>query len=253
MANTPGEYTYAVNDPRFQVVSSVLVVDPGQTVPESATPISLQVTSTDATGLFVVRTFNLITEPPAPPTISLESAATFYEGQMLIAAGTIVSTSNVTATVDYVDGSGPQPVTVNPNNTFSLAHGYRTAGAFTTTVRVSDSTGQSETSSIAVTVINVAPTAQVVVAPSKFPRKGAARCQGAGSDPGPGDTLSYSWTVTIPVKPTKKHKHPLPKVIASGSGQRFSFSTRKKGLYTVTLTVTDNFGATGKASRTIKR
>ena len=190
LANTPGECTYAVNDPRFHVVNSVLTLGPGQTVPKSATPISLQITSTDATGLSLVRTFALMTEPPVPPTISLESTATFNEGQMLIAAGTIASASTVTATVDYGDGGGPQPLMVSTNKAFSLAHGYRSAGSFTTTVRVTDALGQTKTSSIAVTVINVAPTARLVVAPSKFPKKGAANYQGAGSDRGPGDAAS---------------------------------------------------------------
>ncbi len=148
---------------------------------------------------------------------------------------------------------GPQPLTLNPDDTFSLSHGYRSAGSFTTTVQVLDSAGDSETSTIAVTVIDVAPTAQIVLAPTKFPKKGPAIFRGSGSDPGPGDTLSYTWTVTIPVKATKKNKHPLPKVVARGSGQSFSFSTKTKGTYTVTLTVTDSFGETGKASRTIIR
>jgi PKD domain len=253
VANTPGEYMYSVDDPRFQVVDSVLELKPGQMVPMSAVPISLEVTSTDATSLSAVRTFMLFSEPPAPPPISLESSATLTEGQTLNAAGTIVSSSPDTATVDFGDGTGLQPLTVNPNDTFSLAHGYRSPGSFTATVRVTDSIGQTKTSSIAVTVTNVAPTARIVVAPSKFPKKGPAKYQGAGSDPGPADTLSYSWTVTIPGKATKKNKHPQPKVIARGTGLNFSFSTKTKGTYTVTLTVTDNFGATGKASRTIKR
>ncbi len=176
------------------------------------------------------------------------------EGQVFNAVGTIVSSSTVSATVDYGDGGGPQALTVSPGNTFSLSHVYASGGVFTTTVRVLDLAGHSKTSSIAITVINVAPTAQFVIAPSKFPKKGAAKYHGTGTDPGPGDTLHYTWTVTIPVKANKKkHLKATTKVVASGTGQNYSFSTRTKGTYTVTLTVTDNQGATGMASRTIKR
>ena len=185
--------------------------------------------------------------------ISLESSATITEGQPLTTMGAIVSSTTVSATVDYGDGNGPQPLALAPNATFSLGHVYPSGGSFTATVNVVDSTGLSKTSLIAVTVLNVAPTAQIVVAPIKFPKKGPAIYKGAGSDPGPGDVLHYAWTVTIPGKATKKNKHPLPKVVASGSGQNFSFSTKTKGTYTVTLTVTDDQGATGEASRTIKR
>ena len=76
--------------------------------------------------------------------------------------GTLVSSTTVSATVDYGDGSGPQPLTVAPNDTFLLAHIYPSGGSFTTTVKVVDSTGLSATSLIAVTVVNVAPTAQIV-------------------------------------------------------------------------------------------
>jgi large repetitive protein len=171
-----------------------------------------------------------------------------------VTSGTIGSTAlTVAVTVDYGDGSGPKAVPLNPDRSFSLGHIYPSGGQFLATVKAVDPAGQTTTSSILVTVVNVAPTAQIVVAPSKYPKKGPAKYQGAGSDPGAGDSLQYAWTVTIPVKATKKNKHPLPKVVAHGSGQNFSFSTKTKGTYTVTLTVTDNQGAQGKVSRTIKR
>ena len=63
--------------------------------------------------------------------------------------------------------------------------------------------GRSTTSLIAVKIANVAPSAQILVAPSKFPKKGTAIYKGAGSDPGAGDTLRYTGTVTIPVRAIK--------------------------------------------------
>lgn len=46
-----------------------------------------------------------------------------------------------TATVDYGDGSGTHPLTLGPDKTFQLDHAYTTAGAFVTTVSVTDRFG----------------------------------------------------------------------------------------------------------------
>jgi uncharacterized repeat protein (TIGR01451 family) len=175
-------------------------------------------------------------------------------GGALNLAGEITTITNTNISNNSATGKGSAIDQFSTSNTFSLAHVYPSGGSFTTTVRVVDLAGHSETSSIAVTVVNIAPTAQFVLAPSKFPKKGAAIFKGAGSDPGPGDNLQYAWTVTIPVKANKKkHLKATTKVVSRGSGQNFSFSTKTKGTYTVTLTVTDNQGATGMASRIIKR
>lgn len=57
------------------------------------------------------------------------------------------------ATVDYGDGSGPQPLTLNPDHTFSLSHAYAVSGVFTVTVRVSDGQDGTGTGSFTATVI----------------------------------------------------------------------------------------------------
>jgi peptidoglycan/xylan/chitin deacetylase (PgdA/CDA1 family) len=64
-----------------------------------------------------------------------------------------------TATVNYDDGSGTQPLTLNPDKTFALVHTYATTGVYTLTVTVTDSHGGTGSDTATVTVRNVAPTA----------------------------------------------------------------------------------------------
>jgi hypothetical protein len=56
------------------------------------------------------------------------------------------------ATVDYGDGSGAQPLTLNPDKSFVLSHPYASPGSYTVTVQVSDGTHTgSDTVSMTVT------------------------------------------------------------------------------------------------------
>jgi hypothetical protein len=50
-----------------------------------------------------------------------------------------------TATVDYGAGGGQQPLTINPDKTFSLGNTYATPGLYTVTVRVTDKDGGAAT------------------------------------------------------------------------------------------------------------
>src|SRR5581483_12471170 len=60
------------------------------------------------------------------------------------------------ATVDYGDGSGQQPLALNPDKTFSLSHTYADSGQYTVTVTVADSHGGVGSDTLTVTVGNVA-------------------------------------------------------------------------------------------------
>ncbi|MBK8000155.1 MAG: autotransporter-associated beta strand repeat-containing protein [Verrucomicrobia bacterium] len=71
------------------------------------------------------------------------------------------------ATVDYGDGSGVQPLTLNPDKTFVLSHAYTNNGAFTVTVRVNDDdSGQGvDTLLVNVTEPAAAPVLKIVPGP----------------------------------------------------------------------------------------
>ncbi len=85
---------------------------------------------------------------------------TFYEGSAFsaTAAFTDPGADTWTASVDYGDGSGVQPLTLNPDKTFTLNHAYADNGIFTVTVRVQDDDLGTGQGSLAVTVNNVPPT-----------------------------------------------------------------------------------------------
>jgi hypothetical protein len=62
-----------------------------------------------------------------------------------------------TATVDYGDGSGVQPLALAGDKTFQLNHTYTASGHYLVTIRVTDDDGGVGTQELAVTVRNVPP------------------------------------------------------------------------------------------------
>ena len=55
------------------------------------------------------------------------------------------------------------------------------------------------------------------------------------------------------MKGKSKKKPKPPKIVARGSGATISFNTKVKGIYEVTLTVTDAHGAQSSVTRIIKK
>jgi ELWxxDGT repeat protein len=95
--------------------------------------------------------------PPLPPT-----PTTIAEGGTFTASGSFSEADSAgpwTATVDYGDGTGQQPLALNPDKTFVLSHPYQDNGAFTIRVTVTDASNASGSGTLAVTVQNVSPTA----------------------------------------------------------------------------------------------
>ncbi|HVX64411.1 MAG TPA: Ig-like domain-containing protein [Pirellulales bacterium] len=95
------------------------------------------------------------------PTVTLIGSASVNEGDTFSTTGSFVDpgVETWTATVDYGDGGGTQPLVLNPDKTFNLNHIYADNGVYHVTVAVSDSNNGSGSSSMVVTVNNVAPTA----------------------------------------------------------------------------------------------
>ncbi len=93
-----------------------------------------------------------------PPRVHLDADATLIAGEVYRAAG-LFSDAGAdvwTATVDFGDGGGPQPLNLNPDKTFTLEHRYDRGGRYTVTVRVEDDDGDSGQAAAAVTVEVVA-------------------------------------------------------------------------------------------------
>ncbi len=98
-----------------------------------------------------------------------------------------------TATVNYGDGSGVQPLPLNPDKTFTLSHTYTAGGTFTVNATVQDYDGGSGFASFVVTV-NAPPTANAG-GPYSVAEGGTVALDGtASSDPNQSaTTVTYAW------------------------------------------------------------
>src|SRR5439155_13334618 len=92
------------------------------------------------------------------PQVNLPASATADEGSTYAATGSFSDPGSTswTATVDYGDGSGAQPLTLNPDQTFTLSHAYADNGNYAVTVTLTDNFGSSATGSTTATANNVA-------------------------------------------------------------------------------------------------
>jgi PKD repeat protein len=161
------------------------------------------------------------------PVVSAGADAGIDEGGTFAQNGSFTDpdANSWTATVDYGDGSGVQPLTL-VGKTFALSHVYTDNGAFTVTVTVNDGTA-SDSDDVLVTVGNVAP---VVSAGADF--NGAAFSQGGSfTDPG-----ADTWTATV------DYGDGGGAVALALVGKTFTLSHTYvgSGNYTVTVTVTDD-------------
>lgn len=92
-----------------------------------------------------------------PPTVRVNAPGQVRLGETFIGAGSFadieeVALSSWTATVDYGDGGGPQPLTLSSDKTFVLNHAYAEEGIYTVTVRVTDVEGAVGVATISVRV-----------------------------------------------------------------------------------------------------
>jgi hypothetical protein len=89
-----------------------------------------------------------------PPTVKPLSNATVNQGDTYTANGSFTDPDSTswTATVDYGDGLGTQPLPLT-GKTFNLSHPYSKAGNYTVTVKVTDNQGATGTATSTVTVI----------------------------------------------------------------------------------------------------
>ena len=99
---------------------------------------TVTLTVTDSHGVIDAAT-KTVTIANVAPTVSAIANGTILRGESYSAGGTFSDpgADSWTATVNYGDGSGVQPLGLS-GSTFSLIHNYSRAGTFTVTVTVSD-------------------------------------------------------------------------------------------------------------------
>jgi hypothetical protein len=216
-------------------------------VGSAATDASICVEGT-ATGSGGARTFTAnytLVAANTPPVVDAGIDSSFNEGSSLIRNGSFTDpdADTWTATVDYGDGSGVQPLTLNPDKTFHLNHQYTDDGSYTVTVTVNDGTGD-RTDQATMTVNNVAPTVNITTADQEISEGGTATFLATVTDPGANDVLSPTWSSTVATC-----------TLQTGSTlTSATFACVDDGSGTVTLSVSDGDGGTGSddAGLTVK-
>ncbi|MDQ3838603.1 MAG: PKD domain-containing protein [Thermoproteota archaeon] len=185
------------------------------------------------------------TPPNTTPIINTISNTSISEGGTYTASGSFTDPSSTswTATVNYGDGAGAQPLTLNPDKTFSLSHLYKDNGTYTVTVSVTDNQGAIGTKTATVTVNNVASTVGAITASINPVMINTSTAASANfTDAGVLDTHTASWnwgdgnTTTGTVTES------------NGSGSvSDSHAYAAAGVYTITLTITDNNNASSSS------
>ncbi|HLM67809.1 MAG TPA: S8 family serine peptidase [Longimicrobium sp.] len=114
---------------------------------------TVSLTVVDAANLTNTTTSTVVIANIAP-AISAFAGATLLQGESYAAAGSFADADpdQWTATVDYGEGAGSQPLALN-GRSFTLSHGYTTAGTHTVTVTVRDDDGGAGSRTAAVTVL----------------------------------------------------------------------------------------------------
>ena len=185
-----------------------------------------------------------VTVANVAPSVRAGADATVNEGSAFAQTGSFAdpgADAPWTGTVDYGDGSGVQPLTVNQTTkSYSLNHTYADNGIYTVTVTITDKDAATGSDTVQVTVTNVAPTANAG-ADQTVAEGSSVTLNGTYTDPGSADTHTESWSVSAS----------NGQVVAAGSGSSYSFTPNDNGTYTVTYTVTDDDGGIGSDTAVI--
>jgi hypothetical protein len=135
-----GVFTWVPPDGPLTVPVTVVVTDTGQ--PARSTPVTFNVTVVN-----VAPTVDVGPDANVDPTLG----TTFTRTGSFADPGADTST----ARVNYGDGTGDQPLALNPDKTFVLNHTYAGIGTFPVTVTVTDEDGGVGTDTVAVTVADL--------------------------------------------------------------------------------------------------
>jgi hypothetical protein len=158
-----------------------------------------------------------------------------------------------TVTINWGDGSKPDVVTLGAGVlTFSKAHHFLESGTDSITVNVAPNDGGgTDQAATQVTVQNVAPSGTTLKLDKTIVNEGGTvALSGKFVDPGPTDTHSVTINWGDGSKPTTLNLGAGVLTFGAGGGLTHTYQTSQKNSapYTITATVADEDGATGRAS-----
>jgi hypothetical protein len=179
----------------------------------------------------------------ARPHVNTLTGATINEGGTYSENGFFYDSNSGatswTGAVDYGDGSGSQSLALSGMN-FSLSHVYKDNGNYIVTVSITDDQGAIGTRTAQIIVNNVAPTVGTITTTANPLQINTSFTASASfTDPGILDahTASWNWGDGNTTTGTVTENN------GSGSVSN-SHSYSSTGVYAITLSVTDNNGAT---------
>jgi len=194
------------------------------------------VTVTDAQGAVGTATATVVVNNVAPWVYLAEQGYGSAEGSELVLNGYADdpgTQDTLTATVDYGDGTGMQPLEVN-NGTLTLRHVYADDGRYTVTLTVADDDGGVGVATRQVYVYNVTPT--VSATGGSLNEGSMFTSSGSFTDPG-----ADTWTATVDYGDGTA-RQPLA---LNGKSFLLEHVYADSGTYWVSITVRDSDGAAG--------
>ena len=179
------------------------------------------------------------------PVVAPLADAAVDEGVTFTATGSFSDpdgSTSWTATVDWGDGAGAQPLVVAQDKTFTLSK-LLAPGTYAVTVCVTDGEGLAGTGAFHLTVANVAPT---VDAGGDAQVGFGTTFTGGGSFSDPGTAEQYAATVDY-----GDGSGVMPLALAPERTFALSHTYAEAGTYTVTVSVTDGNAGTGSDTLTV--
>jgi hypothetical protein len=204
----------------------------------------IQVTIADNHGGFSTRILDVTIVENHPPAVTLDGPSEGVRGQPLHFAGyfTDPDADTWTGTVNFGDGTGNQPLALNPNKTFAMDHSFADLFFHRVTVTVTDNHGAVGTRMIDVEITTAAPVITI-----DGPATGAPNhwlhFTGSFSDP---DSQSWWDATVVVVGPGGNEQQPL--VLNSDKTFAFDHIFRYNGNYLVTVVIVDNSNAVGQGT-----